>query len=207
MQTGSTIATMQYDGLGRRIVKAVSNSADWDATYHYYWDGWQMIEMRNGSDQVLKQHVWGRQYVDELLQIAVNQDPWNADAGTTENECERFFYVCQDANYNVLGVTMSSGRLIERYEYTPYGQRTVFSHGWLRADLNADGFVGQADLDIILGNWGAAAPASPAEQTLDSEGSIKRGRWRCRKGLQEVECGFWPPSWSPADLRAFSIRS
>ena len=73
------VARCEYDGLGRRIVKKIKNSADWDNTYHYYWDGQQMVETRNGLDQVLKQHVWGRQYVDELVQIAMNQDPENAD--------------------------------------------------------------------------------------------------------------------------------
>ena len=28
----------------------------------------------------------------------------------------------QDANYNVLGLMQEGGRLVERYEYTPYGQ-------------------------------------------------------------------------------------
>ena len=77
-----------------------------------------MIETRNGSDDVLKQHIWGTRYVDELLQIGINDDP--TDAG--EDDCETFYWALQDANYNVLGVTLSSGRLVERYEYTPYGR-------------------------------------------------------------------------------------
>jgi hypothetical protein len=32
----------------------------------------------------------------------------------------------QDANWNVLGIVNSTGVLGERYEYTPYGQRTVY---------------------------------------------------------------------------------
>ena len=51
-------ATMAYDGRGRRISKAVTNSGDLDCTYHYYLDGDSMIEVRNGSDQVLKEQVW-----------------------------------------------------------------------------------------------------------------------------------------------------
>jgi hypothetical protein len=38
LQNGSVVATMSYDGLGRRIVKAITNSADWNCTYHYYYD-------------------------------------------------------------------------------------------------------------------------------------------------------------------------
>jgi RHS repeat-associated protein len=36
------------------------------------------------------------------------------------------YWGMQDANWNVLGLVDSSGNLKERYEYTPYGQRTVF---------------------------------------------------------------------------------
>ncbi|MBN1943120.1 MAG: hypothetical protein JW849_07480, partial [Phycisphaerae bacterium] len=46
---GSVVATMEYDGLGRRIVKAVDNSGDWDCTYNYYYNGQQMVEVQNGS--------------------------------------------------------------------------------------------------------------------------------------------------------------
>jgi len=85
-----------------------------------------MIETRNGSDQTLKQHVWGLMYVDELLQIAINGDP------ATDNDCletgasDVSYYALQDANYNVLGLVEADGDLAERYEYTPYGQRTIY---------------------------------------------------------------------------------
>jgi len=141
--TGSTIATITYDGLGRRIKKAVTNCGDWGQTYKYYHSGQSMIETRNGSDETLKQHVWGLTYVDELLQIAVNGDP------ATDNDCletgasDASYYALQDANFNVIGLvgqtvvkvwdeqaedwdTDTVWELVERYEYTPYGQRTIY---------------------------------------------------------------------------------
>jgi len=64
-----------------------------------------MIETRNGSDEMLRQQVYSRGYVDELVQIGINQDPSNANSqSNAENDCERFVYVLQDANYNVLGM-------------------------------------------------------------------------------------------------------
>ena len=91
-----------------------------------------MIETRNGSDMVLKQQVWGLTYVDELVQTSINSDP------AADNSCETAYWVCQDANYNVLGLVDSAGTLKERYEYTPYGQRTVFfSPGSNDTDLMA----------------------------------------------------------------------
>jgi len=95
-----------------------------------------MIETRNGDNDVLKQHAWGTRYVDELIQIGINTDPTD-----TEDNCEDFYYAAQDANYNVIGLvdqttvkvwdvdhwdTDTVWTLVERYEYTPYGQRTVF---------------------------------------------------------------------------------
>ena len=107
-----------------------------------------MVELRNAENQVLKQQVWGTQYVDELCQTMIAPFP---AAGRKPNYP---FWVMQDANYNVLGVASRTGRLVERYEYTPYGQRTVCSHGWLPADFNGDGLVDIVDLDIQGANWG-----------------------------------------------------
>ncbi len=39
------------------------------------------------------------------------------------------YYAMQDANFNLLGIadaTVDGGVLVERYEYTPYGERSVF---------------------------------------------------------------------------------
>jgi len=77
---------------------------------------------RDGSNDVLTQHVWGTQYVDELVQVGHNDDP--EDAG--EDDCETFYYACHNANFNVMGIVTAGGDLKERYEYTPYGQRSVF---------------------------------------------------------------------------------
>ena len=124
LQTGSTIGTMEYDGLNRRTRKMVANSGDLDCTQEYLWDrDWRLLEVRNGSGDVLKQQLWGARYIDELVQIAINTDP--ADAG--EDVCDANYYPMQNANFNVLGLADANGALVERYEYTPYGQRTVFT--------------------------------------------------------------------------------
>ena len=160
---GSVVQESEYDGQGRRVVKAVKNSVALDATYHYYYTGWRLIETRSGSDNVLKQHVWGLAYIDELLVTSLNHDP----ADGTEDDCEFDYYALQDAHFNLLGmyglddtgrgvwdsyllvfggVSSSTatnifrvyGGLIERYEYTPYGQRTVyFSPGTNDPDAHA----------------------------------------------------------------------
>ncbi|MFO8013590.1 MAG: RHS repeat-associated core domain-containing protein [Phycisphaerae bacterium] len=84
--------------------------------------------MRDGTDQVLKQYVYGTRYVDNPVQIGVNQAP-TADPDfdpQDEDHDPAWYWPIQDANFNVVGLVDSAGDLVERYEYTPYGQRSVF---------------------------------------------------------------------------------
>jgi len=53
------IQTAEYDGLGRRVQKAVSNSGGLDGTFAFYYDtGWRLLEVRDGSANVVAQ-VYG----------------------------------------------------------------------------------------------------------------------------------------------------
>jgi len=117
---------MQYDGLHRRIVKQVAHTGlDTDATFHYYYDtSWRLLETRyeyNGPTRKLaKHHVWGARYIDELIQIGINTD--------ANDDCDAFYYAATNANFNVIGlIDGADGSLVERYEYTPYGRRTVYA--------------------------------------------------------------------------------
>jgi RHS repeat-associated protein len=124
LQHGQAFDTMAYDARGRRIIKAVNGTGSWDCTYHYYLDRDSVVEEQNGSAEPIKQYVWGKQYIDELVQTSLNSNP------TGQTTCDTPYWACQDANWNVLGIVNSSGTLTERYEYTPYGQRQVlFSPG------------------------------------------------------------------------------
>jgi len=119
VHSGQTLSATSYDAAGRRIVKAISNTGNLDCTYHYYLSGQSVVEERNGSDQPIKDHVWGLSYIDEALQTRINTDPTGTATWSS-------YWLMQDANSNVLGVVDSSGVLQERYEYTAYGQRQVF---------------------------------------------------------------------------------
>ena len=84
-----------------------------------------MIETRNGTNLVIKQHVWGQTYVDELVQIALNGDP-DVDNDCLDGDSDAQYYAAQDANFNVTHLLDSAGDVAERYAYTPYGQRQVY---------------------------------------------------------------------------------
>jgi RHS repeat-associated protein len=186
---GLILATMTYDGLGRRITRVVTNSdgpsggGANDYAYHYYYLGQSIAEVRNGSNLVAKQMVWAGPsgggaggYIDELVEVKINQDPTDA----TEQLCERAFYSLHNAQYNVLGMVMPTldgnealigQRLVERYAYTPYGQRSVFSHGWVLEDLSGNGVVDGDDEDIVSNHWGSSDPRAD----LDGSGSVGSG--------------------------------
>ena len=73
-----------------------------------------LLSAIRGSQQSSRTtYVWGTQYIDELLQVGINEDP--SDEGN--KNCDAFYYAAQDANYNVIGLFDDNGDLIERYEY------------------------------------------------------------------------------------------
>jgi len=147
-EVDTLVAELAYDGLGRRITKQVKNSADWDSTYHTYYDlAWRRIEVHDGSDNVLKQYVWGARYIDNIVQIGVNRDPENP----TQQDCEWFYYPVQDANFNVLGLVSSTGALIERYEYTPYGERTAYKSAGSNDETTSAPLYGSQRVLLFLG--------------------------------------------------------
>jgi len=74
----------------------------------------------------------------------------------------------QDANYNVIGLVNNAGGLVERYEYTPYGQRTVYSRGFLMTDVNDDG----ADLAL----WQQDTGKSLANDELVTYATLESSR-------------------------------
>ncbi|MEM9109968.1 MAG: RHS repeat-associated core domain-containing protein [Planctomycetota bacterium] len=112
LQTGSTIAEYEYDGQHRRIAREITNSGQLDAIYHYYCAGASVIEEHVGtSATVIKQHVWGLTYIDELIETTVDGTP---------------YYAVLDSKYCVLALLESDGDIKGRYEYTPQGERQVF---------------------------------------------------------------------------------
>ena len=129
LQLGSVVQEKEYDGLNRLTVVRTINSGDLNGTEHFYYDGWSEVETRNGSGITTRQTVTaGRAggYIDEVVQVAHNLD-WPPNLPEADNTAEAKFWAMGDANYNVVGVVDAGGRLVERYEYTPYGQRTVYA--------------------------------------------------------------------------------
>jgi len=69
---GATTAEYKYDALGRRFSKQLPNSSTHPLT-KYYFSGNQVIEERDGSDNVLKQYIYGNG-IDEILRMDKNEN-------------------------------------------------------------------------------------------------------------------------------------
>jgi len=110
-----TVAEYAYDGLDRRTVKKPYSGGTLQETRHlYYSNAWQVLEERvdgEASTDVDRQYVWGVRYIDELILRDRN------DTGTLDER----LYALQDANWNVVALTNTSGTVRERYAYEPYG--------------------------------------------------------------------------------------
>ena len=113
--TGTTLAAYTYDAQGRRVTEAYPGQLTTDL---YYSKDWQVLETDVGGTAV-QQYTWSPFYVDGLVEW---DDHTPGESGTA---LDRRLYAEQDADYNVTSLTNSSGAVVERYAYDPYGSVTV----------------------------------------------------------------------------------
>jgi RHS repeat-associated protein len=156
------VATYEYDGLFRRCEKTVANQGigvvnksdvggitgiqAGNLHERYYYSGWRLVEVRNASDQVLGQFVYGTQYIDEPLRYDRNTDVGTDDDCLDEGSAAYFYH--QDANYRVVMLTDENADVVERYEYTAYGEPTIL--GGYSSSAAAE--LGNALLVSTVGN-------------------------------------------------------
>ena len=124
VKRGSTVlAEYEYDGLHRRIVRTTDPGTGSEKEYHsYYNTSNQELEVREGSETAaaLEQFVWHPHYIDALAVRYYD----TGDDGSMDS-ADDVFYVTHDANYNVTSLIDTSENVLERYDYTPYGELLV----------------------------------------------------------------------------------
>lgn len=98
------VSTYTYDPLDRLITKTAGGT-----TTEYYYDGNRIIEEQTAGSS--KTFVYGNG-IDELV---------NMEIGTTD------YYYHLDRVGNAVGLTNSTGALVERYEYDDYGAPQFFN--------------------------------------------------------------------------------
>jgi RHS repeat-associated protein len=109
---GTTSTTEnKYDALGRRLQKIV-NTGSQTKTENYYYAGHQLVEVRDGSDNILKQYIYGNG-IDEVIRMDVF-------SGSTITP----YYFHSNAIGSTTAVTDANGQVVERYKYGLYGMPT-----------------------------------------------------------------------------------
>lgn len=98
------IVEYKYDTLGRRIEKDVSG-----AITNYIYDGINVIEERDGTDEIITQYVYGNA-VDTILQMAKNNHN---------------YYYHRNSLGSVIGLTGVGDGFVDQYEYEPFGRLTT----------------------------------------------------------------------------------
>jgi RHS repeat-associated protein len=125
------IGVYTYDGRNHRIKKVVTNSGELDgSTYFYHNKNWQLLETRDGSENLDEHSIWGTQYIDVLVRFE------KQDYGT--------MIAYHDHNYNITSITNFAGAVLERITYTPYGQPS-YNVATINGDYDADGDIDSSD--------------------------------------------------------------
>jgi RHS repeat-associated protein len=106
--------------------------------------------------------VWSPVYVNALI----IRDQSSLHNGTLDQR----FYVVQDANWNVTALVNTSGTVVERYAYLPFGAVTVMNGSWSTISGSAYGAV-------YLFQGMRQDGASGLYETLNRWYSPTLGRW------------------------------
>jgi RHS repeat-associated protein len=135
-------------------------------TTSYYSNKWQDLEDDivtpgpcGASSTTTSTYLWSEGYIDDL----VARDS-SVDGGSVTR-----IFAQQDANHDITSLVNSSGTVLERFVYDPYGNRTVLSASWASTTDGYDwvyGFQGgrldpltglinfrNRDLNPTLGVW------------------------------------------------------
>ncbi len=129
------IMTYGYDALSRRISEQEPTSAEHSLIYSV---AGQVLQELRDDGHVLVGNVWSPVYVDALVLRGLSTSD-EADPPYTWFELRT--YVLQDANWNVTALVDTTGAVVERYVYDPYGAVTVLDENWGALSASAVGMT------------------------------------------------------------------
>ena len=147
----SASTTMSYDGLGRRVgIIETGSSGSVTSTKHLVWEGMAVSEEKSSSGTLTKR------YFSQGVQISGSNDYYTRDHLGSIREM----------------TTGTSGLVVARYAYDPYGTQTQLS-GTMTADFGFTGDYYHSPSGLCL--------------TLHREYSSGFGRWLSRDPKEDVE--------------------
>ena len=101
-----------------------------DRHEHYYYAGWRVVEQTDNAapPRTLAQTTWGVTYIDEPLTRDRNSDPATDNGCLDAGGSQRYFYH-EDANHRIIALSDESADVVERYEYSAYGEPRIYAGG------------------------------------------------------------------------------
>jgi RHS repeat-associated protein len=117
--SGTLLASYSYDASGDRITETYYSGGT-GTTTNLYYSGGQVIEERTGgtsSSNVTYQYVYG------ISGNLIFRDQYSGGSVVTADR----LYALTDANGDVTALVNTSGSVVERYDYSPYGVVTVLN--------------------------------------------------------------------------------
>jgi len=121
---GTRTIEFKYDYLSRRIEKKVTDSGSVTKLERYVYDGWNMIEKLNGSDNnvIIGKNIWGLDLNGTLQTPGRNQSSGGIGALLSMLDSGGVaYYYLYDANGNVGQILDGGGTVASKYEYAPFG--------------------------------------------------------------------------------------
>jgi len=143
---GAELGTYRYDALNRRVYRKADENQDGtsDTERTYVYGGWRVVQERDvASGNVHADYVDGL-YIDAHIFSRVDTNG-NGDFADPE---EQFYYTTNNL-YNVVALVDASGNIIERYEYKPYGEATVYTD----AGPDSTWFTSDDTVGTLSGNY------------------------------------------------------
>ncbi|MCX5653830.1 MAG: RHS repeat-associated core domain-containing protein [Planctomycetota bacterium] len=148
------------------------------------------------------QWLWDIRYIDAPVLR------WRDADSNSENGLEETLYYCNDANMNVTALVSTSGTVVERYLYSPYGQPEIYNDSWTAVSWD------NSKKNEILYCGYRWDPETGMYQVRNREYHPTAGRWvsrdplPTRAGLNLSEYAISsPPNWmDPYGLREITIK-
>ena len=184
------IARYEYDAFNRLTKRVVGSEIQ-----EWVWSGWQLLERyRNG--QLAMRRVYG-QGLDEVVRQETD--------GDGDGVLETVSIPVYDSIGNAVAITDESGKAIERYEYAPYGTRTIRvdltppaveqlreADGRLLLEFSEEILLQRAEEAITSGALTLQDTTDDAPITITASQPVRSGKQKGRRLLLTPDPGHPP---------------
>ncbi len=117
LQTSDVLVQNRYDGLSRRRERIQLEDGIL-VTNRYVYDGWLVVAVLDGDNEVLEQYVHG-------VDLSGTREDAGGIGGILQAVGDEVAYYHYDGNGNVISATDSNAVVMTRLEYDPFGRVLV----------------------------------------------------------------------------------